>query len=188
MKVFKVKDLMVPLEEYATVSKNATLYEALMALEKAQEAIDRGTLKHLHRAVLVFDENKKIVGKMSQFDALRALEPKYADMGEFPAISRAGFSPDFLKTMLEKQALLTESAEDVCRDAADRKVKDYMNIPTEGEFIDQNASIREAIHLLVMGHHQSLLVLQGETIIGILRMTDVLMEIFHIMKLIKNGS
>ena len=90
--------------------------------------------------------------------------------------------------MLEKQALLTESAEDICREAADRKVKDYMNIPTEGEFIDENASIREAIHLLVMGHHQSLLVLRDEKIVGIVRLTDVLMVIFHMMKTIKNAN
>jgi hypothetical protein len=37
MKNFRVKDLMVPLSEYATVDEDATLYEAVVALEKAQE-------------------------------------------------------------------------------------------------------------------------------------------------------
>ena len=187
MEEITVRDLMVPLEEYATVSKEATLYEALIALEKAQEAIDRTTNKHLHRAVLVYDENKNIVGKMSQFDALRALEPKYASMGDVSSIARAGFSQEFLKSMLEKQALLTESAEDICREAADRKVKDYMNVPTEGEFIDIEASMREAVHLLVMGHHQSLLVLEHSEIVGILRLTDVLMAVFHLMRSLKKS-
>ena len=63
MKDISVKDMMVPLEEYATVFEEATLYEALMALEKAQNAIDRCTMKHLHRAVLVYDENKKNRGQ-----------------------------------------------------------------------------------------------------------------------------
>ena len=41
MKSYLVKDLMVPLEEYATVSHNATIYEAVLALEKAQDALER---------------------------------------------------------------------------------------------------------------------------------------------------
>lgn len=33
------KALMVPLDEYATVPEGATLWEAIIALEKAQEAV-----------------------------------------------------------------------------------------------------------------------------------------------------
>jgi CBS domain-containing protein len=179
-----VKDLMVPLEEYATVTEDATLFEAIMALEKAQEECDKTRYKYLHRAVLVYDKNKKIVGKLSQLDALRALEPKYADMGEFRAISRAGFSPDFLKNMIEKHSLWSIPPENMCRKAMGRKVKDHMYTPTEGEFIKEDAHMREAVHLLVMGHHHSLLVTSGEDIVGLLRLTDVFMAIFDLMKAI----
>ncbi len=48
-----------------------------------------------------------------------------------------------------------------------------MSTYTEGEYIDVNALLDEAIHQLVMGHHQSLLVTEEKTIIGILRLTDV---------------
>ena len=37
MKSYSVKELMVPLSEYATVTENATLYDAVLALEEAQE-------------------------------------------------------------------------------------------------------------------------------------------------------
>ena len=37
MKNYCVKDLMVPISEYATVPEEATLYESVLALEKAQE-------------------------------------------------------------------------------------------------------------------------------------------------------
>ena len=66
-------------------------------------------------------------------------------------------------------------------------MKDYMNVPTEGEFIDIEASMREAVHLLVMGHHQSLLVLEHSEIVGILRLTDVLMAVFHWMRSLKKS-
>ena len=40
MKSHLVKDIMVPLSEYATVSENATLFEAVLALEAAQEKFE----------------------------------------------------------------------------------------------------------------------------------------------------
>ena len=102
-----VKDLMVPLEEYATVSHNATLYDAVLALEKAQEEIERNHTAYLHRAVLVYDDKKKIIGKISQLDILTALEPKYSEMGQSRAMSRIAFSPEFLKNMLEQYSLFS---------------------------------------------------------------------------------
>ena len=59
MKSIKVKHLMVPLDEYATVDENATLNEAVLALEESQKRFRQDRYKH--RAVLVFDKghNKK---------------------------------------------------------------------------------------------------------------------------------
>ena len=42
MKTTPVKELMIPLADYATVSREATLRESVIALEKAQLALDRG--------------------------------------------------------------------------------------------------------------------------------------------------
>ena len=186
MKDMIVKDLMVPLEEYATVSEDATLYEAVMALEKAQEDIDLTKYKYKHRAVLIYDKDKKIVGKLSQFDALKALEPKYSSMGDVRSMSRAGFSPEFLKGMIEKHALWNEPPEDLCRKGMNRKVKDFMSTLTEGEYIGEDASMREAVHLLVMGQHHSLLVTRDGEILGILRLVDVLMSIYQLMKFLSD--
>ena len=182
MKTIAVKDLMVPLEEYATVSQEATLYEAVMALEKAHERLDRERYLYLHRAILVYDENNKIIGKISQLDALRALEPKYGAMGDPGTLSRAGFSPHFLRSMLEQYSLFEEPLKDACNTAAKIKVKEFMYTPGEGEYIEEDASLGHAIHHLVMGHHQSLLVTRGEEIVGILRLTDVFKEVFRVMK------
>ena len=49
-----VKDLMVPLAAYATVSEEATLFEAVLALEEAGKKYDQSRDKH--RAVLVLDK------------------------------------------------------------------------------------------------------------------------------------
>jgi len=173
---------MVPLDEYATVSQEATLYEAVLALEKAQEELDRTQYLYLHRAILTYDENNKIVGKISQLDILMALEPKYKEMGNLKDLSRAGFSPNFLESMLDQYSLLSDSFVNICQKAANLKVKAFMYTPGESEYVNENASLTEAIHKLVMGHHQSLLVTRDKEIVGVLRLTDVFKEVFQTMK------
>jgi CBS domain-containing protein len=175
MESVKVTDLMVPLEEYATVSEDATLYEAVLALEEAQRRFDQN--RYRHRAILVLDQNKKVVGKVSQLDILKSLEPKYAQLGEFEGTSRYGFSAHFINSMKEKYGLWQKPLDDICRKAARRKVRDIMYAPTEGEYVEADASLNTAIHQLVMGHHQSLLVIQGKKIVGVLRLADVFKEI-----------
>ena len=181
MKTKIVKDLMVRLSEYATVSEDSTLYDAIIALEEIQEKFDQ--TRYRHRAILIYDENRHITGKVSQLDVLRALEPKYDDMGK--GISHYGFSKNFLKSLREQFSLFDKPIEEICQKAALLKVKNIMYTPTEGQYVKENDSLDVAIHRLVMGHHQSLLVTKNgdiKNIVGILRKTDVFMEICGVIK------
>jgi signal-transduction protein with cAMP-binding, CBS, and nucleotidyltransferase domain len=123
--------------------------------------------------------------KISQLDVLSALEPKYAKMMDMESVSRSGLniSVDLLKSKLEEHGLWDKPLKDISGKAAKVKVKAFMYAPTEGEYIEESASLEEAMHMLVMGHHQSLLVTKGGEIAGILRLTDVFMEVFRLMKL-----
>ncbi|MBF0102492.1 MAG: CBS domain-containing protein [Desulfobacterales bacterium] len=181
-----VKELMVPLSDYATVSKEATLYEAVLALEKARETYHIS--QDRHRAILIYDEQKKIVGKVSQLDVLRALEPKYDQMGPSSplsrfGLSRFGFSSSFLKSLANQYQLWDKPLDHISRKSANIKVKEFMYTPTEGEYVEESASLNEAIHQLVMGHHQSLLVTKDKDIVGVLRLTDIYTEINQLIKL-----
>lgn len=170
-----VKDIMVPLSEYPTVSREATLRDAVDALEKAQENLD--PTRYRHRAVLVYDENKKIVGKVSQLDVLKSLEPKYEEMKDSRSLTRFGFSKEFMQSLFKQFNLLDKPLDDIGKKAGKLKVKEIMYTPSDGEFVDETATLNEAIHQLVMGHHQSLLVTRGDDIVGILRQTDVFKEV-----------
>ncbi|MFP4041072.1 MAG: CBS domain-containing protein [Desulfosudaceae bacterium] len=178
-----VKDLMIPLEEYATVASEATLKEAMMELKKAQaEFAINNQSSYKHRALLVYDNRHgQIIGKLSQLDVLKALEPKYSgitDTGTLGRIATSGLNLRFLQSMLEKEALFTQSFSSLCKRAAAMKVKDCMYIPVEGEFIRENDSMRMATHQLVMGNHHSLLVINDQRKInGILRLVDVFQTI-----------
>jgi len=176
MKNILVKEIMVPLSEYATVFEDASLFDAIDALEAAQSQFDKS--RYRHRAILVREKKtNKVIGKISQMDVIRAMEPKYSLLGEKESISRAGFSPRFMKSILDQYELWYEPLKDICHTAGKQKVIDVMYKLTEGEYVKQDSGLNQAVHQLVMGHHQSLLVSEGEEIVGVLRLTDVFMEI-----------
>lgn len=183
MKTITVDELMVPLSEYAVVNEEATMYEAIMALEKAQEKYEERNGPH--RAVLVVDKDQKVVGRLSQWDVLRSLEPKYSEMGDPGALSRAGFSPQFLNSMLEQYALWDKPLQTICSKAAQLQVKRFMHTPSEGEYVQEKSSLDEAIHKLIMGHHHSLLVTSDKAIVGVLMLETVFKEISNQIKACK---
>jgi CBS domain-containing protein len=175
-----VKDIMVPIAEYATVSMDATLFDAVSALEEAQRCFSSDRYKH--RAILVYDGSGKIVGKLSQMDVIRSLEAGYDKMGELKAVSHSGFSQDLIRSMMKKYDLWQSPLEDICKKAFRIKVKEIMYTPGQGEYVDQDATLNEAIHQLIMGRHQSLLVTSGRDIVGVLRLTDVFCQVTDMMK------
>jgi CBS domain-containing protein len=171
---------MVPLSEYATVPVGSTLFEAVLALEKAQEEFDH--TKYKHRAVLILDSENRVIGKLSHMDVLQALEPKLDEASEIKELSQFGFSYKFVSNLRMRQRLEAAPLTDLCQKAVELKVEDFMHTAAEGEYIDNEATLDLAIHRLVLGNHLSLLVTQEKNVIGILRLADVFAAIFHAMK------
>ncbi|MHC1728905.1 MAG: HPP family protein [Syntrophobacteraceae bacterium] len=175
MQTITVREFMVPLAEYATVPEEATLNEAVLALEKARKLAEADREKH--KAVLVLDGKGRVAGKLDQWTVLWALEPRYKQIGNLRETSRYGFSPSFLRSMIDHYGLWRKPLEGICRKAAEMKVKDIMQTPTEGEYVKEDDTLDTAIHQLLMGRNQSLLVTRGEAIIGVLRLSDVFNKI-----------
>ena len=175
-----VKDMMVPLANYATVSDQATLGEAVVALKKAQQQFDQD--RYRHRAVLVLDGRNNVVGKVSQIDVLIALEPKYRGLGDLQELEGLyGFKGESIHQLITEHGLWKKPIDDICRKASSLKVKEIMHTPTQGEYVAENSSLNEAIHQLILGRHQSLLVTKDDKIVGILRLTDVFHRVSDLM-------
>lgn len=180
MESIMVKDLMVPLEDYATVSEDATLFEAVLMLEKAQTNFNEN--RYQHRAILVYDKNDRIVGKLSQLDVLNALEPQFGDPEKLRMLDRFGMDGAYIRNLIEQHGFLKKPLLNICQRAADMKVKNIMYTPTKGEIVSEKAALNEAILQLLAGHHQSLLVTRGNDIVGILRLTDVFKQVTDTIK------
>jgi CBS domain-containing protein len=177
---YLVKDLMVPLSEYATAPEGSTLMEAYLALEKAQELFDHSPYRH--RAILILDKNKRVVGKLSQMDVLRALEPQSEKLDRVSDIRQYGFSKSFILKMRDQHRMREMPLKDLCDRAAKLKVENFMQTPTEGEYIEEDAPLSMAIHQIVAGTHLALLVTKYSEIVGVLRLSDVFAAVFHVMK------
>ena len=169
METKHVKDLMVPIEEYAIIKENSTLYDAFVALEEAQRNLPEG--RQPHRAVLVINKKEKLVGKIGHFAFLKALEPKYKDLGNLHTISQAGISTDIITSIMEDFDFWKGEIQEIFKSAKKIKVKQIMHPVTEN--IDEDASLREALHKIVMWQSLSVLVTKGKQVVGILRLSDL---------------
>ncbi len=164
-----VRDLMVPLEEYAVVGFEASLHDAVLALEKAQGTLPAG--RHPHRAVLVRGQDGKVVGKLGHLAFLKALEPRYDAMGDLATLARVGLTSDFVNSMMGHMELWKDSFEDICQRARHTRIKDVMRPVTES--ISEDAPLREALHNIIVRQSLSLLVTRGSDVVGILRLSDI---------------
>src|SRR4030066_2138725 len=72
-------DIMIPLKDYAVVSQDATIREALKIMKERSETLSPE--KFRHQGILVKDAEGKIVGKLTQADILRGIVPDYKDIG-----------------------------------------------------------------------------------------------------------
>lgn len=169
----RVGDLLLALDEYATVEADATMHDALTALSKAQ----LGLLpeRHFHRAVLVLDGGGRVVGKLSHWAILRALQPHTLRNSDVDSLVRSGLSDAFLETLKQNMAGAASSLEQLCRHAASVRAADAM-VPMR-ESIDEQAPLTEAIKEMVAHHCQSMLVTRAGRVIGILRLSDVFEEV-----------
>jgi CBS domain-containing protein len=177
------KDIMVPVDHYAVVPKDATLYDAIVALEHAQKEFCKPHKNHL--SVLVTDENGDIVGQVSQWDAIRALDCVQDDTEAQDQVSKFGLNPQFVKSMMASHRVWNKSLPETCMRAATKTVEEFMSVPEHNTFIDEEAPITDVLYKMVKGERMSLFVTRDEKIIGVLKVVDVLSII---CKLVKEGK
>ena len=138
--------------------------------------------QHKHRAILVLDESGKVVSKLIMKDILVALEPNYGKVEGMGVLERSGYSPDLIKSMLKDNVLWAEPLQFVCERATKLKLSDFIQAPSEGEYIEENATLGEAVHQLIVYPYQSLLVTSDDEVVGILRLSDVFTKICDVIK------
>jgi hypothetical protein len=115
-------------------------------------------------------------------DILVVLEPNSGKVEGTGVLERSGYSPDLIRSMLVDNALWAEPLQFFCERATELKVGDFIQAPSEEEYIDENATLGEATHQLIVYPYHSLLVTSNDEVVGILRLSDVFTKICDIIK------
>jgi len=160
-----VKDIMIPLKDYAVVSQDTTIEEALKITEESYKRLSPE--KYKHQGILVKNEEGNIVGKLTQADILRGLVPDYKDIGG------SRLSPKMRAEMGEIMDYISDKTFlGRCKAQKDKKVHDFMT--TVALSVDVNKGLGHALHIMRTSGHSGLLVTgEGKKPIGMLRLTDI---------------
>ncbi len=173
-----VKDLMIPLSEYAVIDQDATLLDALNELDEAQKNLPAKSYRH--RAVLVRNKKGKIVGRLGHFAFIKALNKPTHKFLDNPYLRRAGVSEDMLNISKDRMSFMNQDISLICSQARYVKVGDIVLSGTQK--IDETATLQEALELFIKHESLSLLVTRGTEVVGILRVADFFEELANYMK------
>lgn len=180
MEKMKVRELMRPIEEFPRISSQASFMKAVDALEKAQREFSSGAAPQ--RILVVYDEAGKIVGKLSPRDLVQGLEPNYDTIDNLKTVPHYRVGQSTLDAMKKEFRLWQKPLAEMCRKAYSVKIENFIRLPTPDHMVNGDDKMDQAFHLFVVGQHDSLFVKEGETIVGLIRFSDVYRKITQTMR------
>ncbi|MFZ0448969.1 MAG: CBS domain-containing protein [Desulfatiglandaceae bacterium] len=180
----RVKDIMIPIEEYRKIDQGAPLRQALGLLKKGHEDMKAGKAGLFHRTLFVTDAKNRIVGKLSMYDVVKGLVP---EMARKPEMSRALYSvlssralevADEVRDFQDRFKWLHHGFKDLVRQESGKKVGDIMS-PVH-PVLKEEDSINQAIYAIFKENIRQPLVARDGEITGVvdsIHIFDELMEI-----------
>lgn len=180
MNKMEVRELMQPLLEFSHIFSQATFMEAVEALEKADQEYKSGKIPQ--RILLVYDVTGKIVGKMSPMDLAQGLEPNYLDIDIPNFTSCCRPRKESHESAKKELQLWVNSLDELCNKAHLVKIHEFIKMPTPDHMVKIDDKMDKALHLFVVGRHDSLFVQDGQDIVGLIRFSDIYKKIRETMK------
>ena len=170
----RVKEVMIPVEQYPSVRDNATLREAIAKIEEAQLEVERR--KSLPRVLLVFDEINVLVGTVRRRDVMRGLEPKYL-LSKPLEYKKKLFDIDVDPNLAE---LSYDRVVRGIREQANRPVSDVM-LPIAA-ILDAEDHVMKAVQAMVALDVNLIPVLQEGKLVGVVRSVDVFHDLAQLVR------
>ena len=175
-----IKDRMIPIENYPTVSPDATLKEAALSLRTSYCELDSGMCTEAGpRTVLVVDENGKLIGILDFNSFLETMIPEIGG-GLSAKLSALGISIAFAQA---DAAALDESRigfrARVIKNA-ETKVRDIM-LKIRGT-IDADAHLLDGLKKMYRKKITVLPVYEGDKLVGVLRDADLYLAVTDVLE------
>ena len=160
----KVKDLMIPLEDYPHIPYWFTLRQAMAIVREASIKFE-GSFEP--RAVLVFDEKYQLMGMLTLRDIIRGLEPKFAkDAG-------------IIKADPSLAVLMGDMFGPGMKEASQKPVSEVMS-PIKVT-VNGDDPITKALFLMIQENVGMMPVLLDKKVVGMVRMSELFKEISDVV-------
>ena len=158
----KVRDLMIPLEDYDSISQDKSIRDAFKVMAETG-----------HHAILILDEKNEPIGKLSYRDLLIGLEPKYH--------MRMWGDSWLTPVTFENYPVFHYEGEfsGRCRTEAQKLVTEIMS--PLGTTIDADAPISKAVHMMVSKNIGRMPVAEGAKIVGMIRLIEIFEEMAKVI-------
>lgn len=157
----KVRDVLVPIAEYPQVHRDSSVHDAFAILHRKHMAAG-----WRYRRLLVFDKDETLVGLLGLQDLLRALMPDY--------LKATAAQPRFAGPLVDDASLSLlwqDSFDAQCHYVAEAPVERYM-VPVH-DTVRIDDPLMRAAYLMVAHGADMLPVLEGERVVGVVRIVDV---------------
>ncbi|MCF8027822.1 MAG: response regulator [Desulfobacteraceae bacterium] len=167
----RIKGVMIPIDEYTTLTSDVTVQEAIFELKKTFAT--RGTSRIMetgHRSVLVVEKPMQVIGILSITDLMQMILPAYLSAPKPSTADSIQYSPLFWKGEFQRAIELH----------AQMLIGEVMS-PAPYD-IDANASLMEATFQMVIYGVRRLLVKAGDRAVGIIREQDLFFEMEKILR------
>jgi len=160
----KVKDLMIPLEDYPHIPHWFTLRQAMAIVREAAIKFE-GAFEP--RAVLVFDDKYQLMGILTLRDIIKGLEPRFLQETSLVKLdpNLTVFMGDFLGPNLKEHS--------------QRLVSEVMS-PIQAT-VEGNAPIFKALYLMIQENVGLMPVIQASKVAGMIRLSDLFNEIAQVV-------
>lgn len=166
-----VKNIMIPIESYASITEDSTVAAAIEALYKVQHELSATDLlmDTGHRSLLVFAKDGGLVGILSPRDLLRAIRPAYLSAPKPSMADTLQYSAMFWEGLFTQRV----------REIKDERVDEIMSeSPPQ---IDAGANLMEAADLMITREKRRIAVMDGAKVVGVVREQELFYEIAAII-------
>ena len=178
----RVRDIMVPLENYDRVDMDSELSNALGIMKKNYEALRSGDS---HKTLLVTDSSGSIVGKLSMYDLIRGLVPASARGSEISKAYHAMLSSRTLEVTQEVGDLqehfqwLNTTFSELVREELRKKVKDVMK-PIVPSVLMEEDSINQAIYVIFKEDVRQQFIHRDGKPVGVVNLITIFTELLEL--------
>jgi DNA-binding response OmpR family regulator len=169
----RVKAVMVPIDEYTTLSREQSIKEAVFELKKtfAAKVSTSRLMETGHRSILVMGPGEAVAGILTIKDLLEMIMPAYLSAAKPSTADSIQYSPMFWSGMFSETV----------KQMAQKKIGEVMSpAPLT---IDGEANLMEAAYLMVQHRARRLTVVLSGRVAGVVREQDLFFEIERIINI-----